>query len=358
MKITAVHAYITEERFEKPFVWRNGLAGSNQLREHIWLHLETDAGVDGLARFWKSGYVALDVVRRLLQTQLVGQDPLQKERLWQTLWEADRSEGFPLYVMSLVDVALWDITGKVAGLPVHTLLGGYREHIAAYASTVTFASLEEYLDVIDQCLAHGLKGIKLHAWGDVKRDTQLCLKVRQHVGDEVALMYDASGAFTVQQAIYIGRALSEAQYTWFEEPVRETSIDAYRRLRRDLSVPLLAGETSAGYHHTIADFIVADAADMVRTSVQYKGGFTGAMRVAHLADSFQMAAQVHGHGIENLHVCMAIPNNDYYETMIRTNPITVEDGIDSNGMIAAPRQPGVGYPITLEQLREMAIARL
>lgn len=358
MKITAVHAYITEEVFEKPFLWRNGLSGSNHKREHIWLHLETDAGVDGLARFWKSGYVALDVIRRLLQEQLVGKNPLQKECIWKEMWEADRSEAFPLYVMSLVDVALWDITGKVANLPVYALLGGYRESIPAYASTVTFATLEEYLDVADQCLEHGMKAIKLHAWGDAKKDAYLCLRLREHVGEDIALMYDASAAFTVQDALYLGRALSEADYLWYEEPVRETSIHAYRRLRRELDLPLLAGETSAGYHHNIADFIISDAADMVRTSVQYKGGFTGALRVAHLADSFQMTAQVHGHGIENLHLCMAIPNNDYYETMIRTNPIQVDPRIDNAGLIHAPQKAGVGYEMTLEQLAEQAVASL
>jgi L-alanine-DL-glutamate epimerase-like enolase superfamily enzyme len=120
--------------------------------------------------------------------------------------------------------------GKAAGLPVYQLLGGYRTSILAYASTVAFDSVEEYRDVADQCLALGYPAIKLHAWGDARRDAALCQAVRAHVGDAVPLMYDGSAGFDLADAVYVGHALAEAGYLWYEEPMREFSITAYRSL--------------------------------------------------------------------------------------------------------------------------------
>jgi L-alanine-DL-glutamate epimerase-like enolase superfamily enzyme len=105
----------------------------------------------------------------------------------------------------------------------------------------------------------------------------------------------------------------------------------------------MAGETSDGVYFNIADFIAANATDLVRTSTHYKGGFTGGLRVAHIADAFHMRAEVHGGGLPNLHLACAIPNTTYYESLVTANPITVEPGIDSNGFISPPQTPGVGW---------------
>jgi len=162
MKIVAVHGYSTRSKTEVPYVWRRGLPGSNPFTEVTWLRLVTDAGIEG----WSCaprGAIALDLIERRLKPWLIGRDPLLKELLWHELWEIDRIEEFPMYMIGFVDAALWDITAKAAGLPLYQLLGGYRHQIEAYASTVTYATTEEFLDVADQCLARGFRAIKLHA---------------------------------------------------------------------------------------------------------------------------------------------------------------------------------------------------
>jgi L-alanine-DL-glutamate epimerase-like enolase superfamily enzyme len=108
-------------------------------------------------------------------------------------------------------------------------------------------------------------------------------------------------------------------------------------------IPFLSGETSDGCHYNIADFIAAGAADMVRTSTHFKGGITGGLRVAHLAESFAMRAEVHGGGLPNLHLACAIPNTTYYESLVYSNPIEVEPGIGSDGCISVPDRPGIGW---------------
>ncbi|MCF7686954.1 MAG: hypothetical protein K9M98_01920 [Cephaloticoccus sp.] len=357
MKIIAVHAYTTRTQPKIPFVWRQGLPGSDPVIEQTWLRLVTDAGIEGWSCAVR-GAIAFDLIERRLKPWLLGKNPLMKELLWHELWEIDRLEEFPIYMMGVVDAALWDITAKAANLPLYQLLGGYRDSIEAYASTVTYATTEEFLDVADQCLARGFKAIKLHAWGDARKDAALCTALRNHVGPDIALMYDGSAGFDPYESLYLGRALEAADYLWYEEPMREFSINAYQRLCEQLDIPVLAAETSDGCHYNVADFIAQGAADMVRTSWFYKGGITGALRVAHLADSFQLSAEVHGMGVENTHLCLAIRNNHYYETLIMGNPIAVESCIGPDARVRAPAAPGLGYDIDLATLEKIAVAKL
>ncbi|NUW35700.1 racemase [Nonomuraea sp. SMC257] len=342
MRITDVTVDLVDLPAQPSFRWRAGLPGSEGPVTGGILRVHTDAGLTGEAHT-RRGVIVADLVRRRIREDLIGRDPLWRELLWERLWELDRIEELPIYALGLVDVALWDLAGKAANLPVHQLLGTYRDAIPAYASTVTFSSVEEYLDVADQCLAAGYTAIKLHAWGDARADADLCQKLRAHVGDGVPLMYDGSAGFDLADAVYVGEALAEAGYTWYEEPMREFSVTAYRRLAERVSIPLLVAETSDGAHMNVADFIQAGAAGRVRTSAQYKGGITGAMRIAHLAESFQLRAEVHGTGIVNAHLCMAIPNTSYYESLVFTNPVVREPAVDPDGMVRAPSAPGIGY---------------
>lgn len=342
MKITAVETTVRTEPIVDQFVWRKGLPGSGTIAETIELRIETDEGITGYA-YASHGTILQDIVNRRLREELIGADPLLKEHLWHRVWELDRLEEIPIYGLGLVDIALWDITGKVAGLPLYRLIGGYRDRIPAYASTVTYATVEEFLDIADQCLAAGFRAIKLHAWGDPRRDAALGQALRKHVGPDIDLMYDGSAGFDLLDAIYVGRALGEAGFLWYEEPMREFNIGAYQRLREKVDIPLLSGETSDGAHFNIADFIEQKAADLVRTSTHYKGGVTGALRIAHLAQAFNLRAEVHGGGAPNLHIACAIPNTTYYESLVRTNPITVEAGIGPDGCISPPEVPGIGW---------------
>jgi len=291
----------------------------------------------------RRGVIAKDLVDRRIRQDLLGRDPLMRELLWHRMWELDRIEELPIYVLGLVDVALWDLAGKAAGLPVWKLLGGFREAIPAYASTVTYGSIEEYLDIADQCLEAGYPAIKLHAWGDARRDAELAMRLREHVGDDIPLMYDGSAGFDLPDAVYLGHALGDAGFLWYEEPMREFGVTPHKWLSERVKIPLLVAETSDGAHMNTADFIASGCASYVRTSTPLKGGITGAMGIAHLADSFQMRAEVHGPGVVNQHLCMAIPNTTFYEALVMGNPILSNSEVGSDGLVRAPMAPGIGY---------------
>jgi L-alanine-DL-glutamate epimerase-like enolase superfamily enzyme len=337
-----------------PFRWRDGLPGSEGPSTHGILRIQTDEGIEGVVPALRGPIVA-DIVERRLRDELVGQDPLRREWIWHRLWEIDRVEEFPIYIQGLVDAALWDIAGKQVGQPVHRLLGTFRTSIPAYASTVTFGSIAEYLDVIDQCLELGYSAIKLHGWGDARRDAKLCIAVREHVGDDVPLMYDGSAAFDLPDAIFLGKVLADASYLWYEEPMREFSISAYKQLAQAVTIPLNVAETSDGAHMNTADFIIAGCASFVRTSWNFKGGITGALRVAHLADAFRIRAEVHGPGLIHQHLCMAVSNTTYYESLVTSNPVVREPCVDAHGMVHAPALPGLGFEALWEQRESSAI---
>ncbi|MET9023050.1 enolase C-terminal domain-like protein [Actinopolymorpha sp. NPDC004070] len=341
MRITDVKVDVVDAPPGPTYRWRRGIPGSSPGNLAV-VRVLTDSGVEGVA-YARRGSIVAEVVARRLRDELVGQNPLLREYLWHRVWEVDRIEELPIYALGVLDVALWDLAGKAAGVPVHQLLGGFRTSIPAYASTVTFASVEEYLDVADQCLALGYPAIKLHAWGDAREDARLCVALREHVGDEVPLMYDGSAGFDLPDALYLGHALSDAGYLWYEEPMREFSITAYRILSEKVRIPLLVAETSDGAHMNTADFITAVSPAFVRTSAAFKGGITGAMRIAHLADAFRIRAEVHGGGVVNRNLCMAIPNTTYYESLIYTNPVQREAAVGPDGHVQAPTAPGIGH---------------
>jgi L-alanine-DL-glutamate epimerase-like enolase superfamily enzyme len=342
---------------DPPFIWRRGLPGSSPAGYGAVLVLRTDTGCDGVA--WAprhaSSVMLPDLVDRRLRELLVGEDPVQRELLWHKVWEMDRVEEVPLYLLGTLDMALWDLAGRAYGVPTWELMGGARTEIPAYASTTTFGSIAEYLDIADQCLELGYPAIKLHAFGDARQDAKLCTALRQHVGDDLPLMYDGSAGFDLPDAVYLGHALADAGYLWYEEPLREFSVTSYKWLAERTAAPLLVAETSDGAHMNTADFIASGCASFVRISAELRGGFTGALRTAHLADSFRLRAEPHGNTITCRHLCMAVHNCTYYESLVWGNPVRREAGIDERGIVKAPSGPGVGlppgpeYPTALEQ---------
>ena len=122
MRIVDVRAYVIEEPVRRRRHWAHGLPPEPEVNELCWLQIVTDEGVDGWA-LSDHGHIVADVTRRCLVDAVKGEDPLLKERLWRKIWDIDRVEELPIYALGLVDVALWDLTGKVAGLPLYRLLG-------------------------------------------------------------------------------------------------------------------------------------------------------------------------------------------------------------------------------------------
>lgn len=366
MKITDIRAYIVEDDHPQyPFRWRTGLAGSgdgtplDQRPKSAILRMDTDEGITGTIRIGDGEAVA-SLTRRRLKS-LIGENPLMTERLWTRIWEIDRIEELHMRHLGLIDQLAWDIKARKAGLPLYQLLGGNSNRVPAYASTVTWDTMEEYERHIKECMDVGFTAFKLHAWGDAKQDAKLSHNLRKWTGDDAQLMFDGSAGWDFVTSLWFGRQLEDAGFLWYEEPMREFDLRSYVKLTEQLEIPVLAAETSDGCHWNAATWIDMGALDMMRTSSFYKGGITGAMKVAHLAESHGMRAQVHGMGVANAHICGAIPNNDFYEQLVMSSAqiaglATMAELPVVDGFITVPETAGLGFEPDWNHLERTALA--
>jgi L-alanine-DL-glutamate epimerase-like enolase superfamily enzyme len=353
MKITDIKCYVMEHDVNPPrFRWREGLPGDGDgspvggKSYSAILKVETDEGIVGMANTGgRTAHYLADVTRRRLKS-FIGADPLMTEKIWHQIWELDRLEEFQVHTLGLLDIACWDIKARKANLPLYKLIGGYEARVPAYASTVTWDTMDDYERHIKECMDVGFTSFKLHAWGNVKNDSKLSRNLRKWTGDDADLMFDGSAGWDYVDSMRFGRVLEEVNFLWYEEPMREFDLPSYAELCRSLDIPVLAAETSDGSHWNAATWIQYRALDMMRVSTAFKGGITGALKVAHLAESFGMRAQVHGGGYANLHICAAIPNNDYYEELVINTEQIKGLSQQSNlpiidGYVTAPDAPGI-----------------
>lgn len=367
MRIESFTCWVIEAEPGPNFGWRDGLPGSHgdlppgSKPRFAVLRMDTDEGVFGSIEV-ERGDVVVDLVRRRYH-HFIGEDPRLTERLWTVMWEIDRVEEIPIWALGILDVLCWDVKSKLANMPVYRMLGGNERKVPAYASTVTWATLDEYERNIKLCRDLGFRAFKLHAWGDVKRDIELSRLLRKWVGPDTDLMFDGSAGWDYVDALKVGLALQDEGFLWYEEPMREFHIGAYTKLAEKLTLPILAAETSDGVHWNMASWIEARALDMTRVSSHYKFGFTGSMKIAHLSESFTMRTQVHGMGLENAQLCGAISNNDYYEQIvINEDQIRGLDKLGSlsivDGILTVSDEPGVGYQHDFDTLDRTAISRI
>lgn len=371
MEITDVKAYLLEfsirpEGF-KTYRWREGLniaktyLPENKMRR-LLLQIGTDEGVEGFS-FSSHGKIMAELVKEVFRPVILGEDPLMRERIWKKLWDIDRIQQFPIYAQGPIDIALWDIAGKAAGLPLYKLLGGYRKKIKAYASTFTLPTVQDYVDLANEAIDRGYKAIKLHVWEDVKRDIEACRAVREAVGDDVVLMLDASGAYTHEEALWAGRELEKLNYYWFEEPIRDYDIHGLRLLHKKLDIPLVVAETTWGSLFDAANHIAQETGNIIHSDGILKAGITGLVKTAHLCEAFGIKCQVHGPGLANLHVACAISNCEYYESIypedafhvgLKEQPITP----DNEGYVHVPEKPGLSQEIDWSWVEEHTIEEI
>ena len=368
MKITGFTGWLVEAEPGPKFIWRDGLPGSHgdiprgSKPHNAIIRMETDSGLYAAIEVGR-GEAVLDLVRRRYH-EFIGENPLLTERLWRLIWELDRIEEIHMRSLGLLDMLAWDIKSQHAKMPIYQMLGGDDRVVPAYASTVTWPTMDEYERYIKMSRDVGFKAFKLHAWGGpVRRDIELCKNLRKWVGDDADLMFDGSAGWDYVNALEFGKAIQDLGFLWYEEPMREFHLGAYTKLCDKLDIPILAAETSDGVHGNMATWIENKALDMVRVSSFYKGGFTGSMKVAHLGESHGMRAQVHGMGLENAQICAAISNNDYYEQLVmneeqikgldKLGPLAIVDG-----NLTVSDEPGLGYHFDFKKLEESAIGKI
>jgi len=340
-----------------PYHWRDEIMPASPTARTALLRVITDEGIEGLSTYSVGANI------EEIKYQLIGEDPLDRERIWQKFWRNLRTSRLGLAI-GPVDCALWDIFGKISDAPVYKLLGGMRDKIPAYASTVTLDSLEEYMMLAEEYLDKGYKAIKLHAWGRLEEDAQLCRALRQMVGPDIVLMYDASSMFNLfEDAVWFGRQLEEQGYYWYEEPMDHFNMTALARLAAELDIPLAVAEATHGGPWDALAHIQASAADIILTGPldAYKGGLTGVLKTAHICEGFGIMCAIHGSAISHLHAACAIYNSRYFERLIPETyyaPPGIRDAsteIDKHGYARPWEKPGLGIEVDWDWVKQHTI---
>ncbi|HEY7709946.1 MAG TPA: enolase C-terminal domain-like protein [Candidatus Entotheonella sp.] len=338
--------------------WQTGTGsfGGKRLLGIVTVH--TDAGVEGHAFLGSSRQGADAYAGPLIEFVkpfIVGQNPLDSGAIWERMWKMNRSVS--TNAIGAVDVALWDIAGKVAGLPIHRLLGTCRDRVPAYASSGWLPTPEAYGEEAQHFQSLGWPAYKIHPHGTAKPDIDICRAVRQAVGDDMILMLDSMWSYGYADAVRVGRAIEELDYFWYEDPLVEEDMYNYIKLRNKLDIPIMSTEYAPGRLYGMAQWVQHMATDILRGDVAVTGGITPLIKIAHLAEAFKMKFEVHHGGnslnnVANLHVTMAITNCDYYEVFPCSGAnkyALVEDiEVDDQGLVYAPEKPGLGYEIDWE----------
>ena len=300
---------------------------------------------------------------------LVGQNPFDREKFWQWMWAAKMPEN----LMGVVDMALWDLLGRVANLPVHQLLGGCRDRVKAYASTYpNMGTPEDYAGHALACRRAGYQAYKIHPYyywdpetrravpgrpSHVRWDLEVCRAVRAAVGDEMALMYDPWGTYhTFEEALLVGRELENLNFVWFEHPMPEHRIQPYIRLCRELQIPICSPEIIDGSVFTRADWIQREASDISRIDV-LRGGITAARKTIAVCEAYGVKCEIHMSGFGNLQVLGASSEDtcEYYERGLLAPGIDYDasypylkepcDPLAADGTVRLPPGPGLGYAL-------------
>lgn len=363
----------------EPIVLRVGqvdVGRADGTQDAFLVRVHTDEGVVGVGEADTSPYVARTIVEmpsshsiaRGLAELLVGENPLEIERLWQLMFHGSDHYGrggAALHTISAIDIALWDIAGKVAGRPVSELLGGVRASaLRVYASEVMPETPDEVRSIAQRAVEDGYGALKL-GWGplgaDLDRDEELVRAARDMLGPGRSLMLDGGRAYTVKSAVELLRRVDDAGLYWFEEPFEPDDYEAYRRLSRAAPVRIAAGEADA----TIGPFraLVEHAQiDVLQPDIARCGGFTVGRQIADLARrrSVEVVPHCFSTGVlvaVSLHFAATLDRPTFSELSVADSPLVngllVEPFRLEDEQLAVPTGPGLGI-----ELNEEAVERL
>jgi D-galactarolactone cycloisomerase len=341
------------------------------------VEVTTDAGVTGWGECFGPGNVARAnkaIVEQVIQPVVLGDDPLNRDVIWHKVYNLLRDhgqKGMPLQALSGVDIALWDIAGKVAGLPLCQLIGGqHRADVPCYGYGMmlrreTIADLAaRFTDEAAAIRDMGFVATKMKVGLGPKDDVKLAQAVRDGVGDDYPFMVDANHCYTTSDAFYVGRALEELDAYWFEEPIAPEDLEGYAELRAGLSVNISGGEAEFS-RWGWRKLLESRGLDIAQPEVCALGGISEYLRVLALCHAHFTPVVNHVWGsavavATNLQLLAAMPplpgglhpwepmlefdtTENRFRDDLLTEPLDIQGQVKkTKGRVAVPLRPGLG----------------
>lgn len=342
--------------------------------EIVVVEVTTSDGIvgygEGLCRRGAAGYARF--IEEAFIPRLIGKDPADRRALWKLMRGALSGQpgGQIVEAISAIDIALWDIAGKAAGVPIHKLLGGMgRTRVPAYASSINWLDDATVEAEVVAVLKAGFREIKVKLGHPLKDAIARAKLIRKLAGDDIALHVDANWAYDVDDALIVGRALADLGYGFFEEPIAPHDRAGYRRLAQHLPIRLAAGESDYVASEALA-MLQERSLGLIQPDVSRSGGITETWRIAELAASFNTAYAPHvGWSgaicvAASLQLAAAAETLRTFECMVYANPLrdsftrpVVGEGNQLvDGQLIVPQGPGLGIEIDRDMLARHRIA--
>ncbi len=298
------------------------------------------------------------MVQTILEYQIkplvMGKDPAFPRRIRAELWKALNYEGVTgvaQFALAATDIALWDILGKNAGLPVYKMLGAFRDRMPVYSMCGWYydndGDLSRFKRQITDAIEQGYKAVKIkvgkYSLDDDIRRIRLAL---DSVGKDRRLMVDANQVFDRKEALRRGRVYQEMGCFWLEEPLPPQDMEGFALLAQALDIRIATGE-NLNTKYAFADLIARRGADVVQPDNRRAGGVSEWMEIAAIADGYGVEVASHGGGATDLNMLLAMPNAIYMET---SGPAKMIDG-----EVAAPEEPGMSSEVSAEGIRKYKV---
>ena len=333
------------------------------------VRVHTDEGPNGVG--WAGGpglsaSMTIALVEHFKEA-LIGEDPFNYRRIWENMWlpKVVGRRGLTTWIISAVDIALWDLMGKALGKPVHKLLGGFRDRIPTYVAGGYYEEgkgLRELAREMEESLELGARAVKMKIGGvEINQDVERVRVVRETIGPDVKLMVDANNAYVAYQAVEIARKMEPYDVFWFEEPVAPDDYEGHARVARSSSIPVATGENEYT-RYGFRDLIQHGSASILNADAQILGGITEFMNVASLAAAHDLHVAPHGAQEVHIHLVAAIPNGlileFYRETVNPLHGRIFKESLtlDDDGCVSVPQTPGLGMEPNWEVLEPYRVA--
>ncbi|MBR0683706.1 mandelate racemase/muconate lactonizing enzyme family protein [Roseomonas eburnea] len=333
------------------------------MRELVVVEVVTASGLTGM------GYLHLlnlplqrtigACIEEAIVPRVIGRDATAVEAIWGDLWRATLTGGrggVAMMAQSAIDIALWDVVGKAAGLPLHRLWGHFRSDIPIYGSGCFRGSRGEgMIAKAKHYVAQGYRAIKMQVAhiGDLRTDLDNVRRMREAVGPDIDIMIDVNMGWSADVAITMGRKFEAFDIYWLEEPVLADDHAGYLRCAEALDMRVVGGETHFG-RADLKPFFENPRLPILQPDPM-RGGLTELRKIATVAETWGMTIAPHLFPELNVHLLASIPNGIWAEQMGLLDDIFVSLPKIANGMITAPETPGHGLAFKPEVLKDFAL---
>ncbi|TQJ39045.1 galactarate dehydratase /L-talarate dehydratase [Arthrobacter sp. SLBN-112] len=323
----------------------------------LFAEITTELGHSGIGFSYskRAGGPAQYAHAKEVAAGLIGEDPNDIAKIYTKLLWAGASvgrSGVATQALAAVDIALYDLKAKRAGLPLAKFLGSYRDSVRTYNTSGGFlnATLDEVKARATQSIEEGIGGIKIKVGlPDSKEDLRRVAGIREHIGWDVPLMVDANQQWDRATALRMGRRLEEFDLVWIEEPLDAYDFEGHAHLAQVLDTPIATGEmlASVAEHKGL---IAANGCDIIQPDAPRVGGITQFLRLAALADERGLGLAPHFAMEIHLHLAAAYPREPWVEHFDWLDPLFNERLETKDGRMIVPDRPGLGVTLT-EQAR-------